>query len=266
MDHLYFLLGTGVILLLTFALSLRQAFVDRFRLPYVAEETLFSPSERAFKSVLERAVGQEYQVYGKVRVADIIGVGSRVGRRGRERAYARIGERCFDFIVCSRETTAIRCAIALAPSSRLRKEPRKDALDRICAAARLPFVRFRESPVYSVVEIEEQVFAAMSAFQTGSREEEVATPEAKTVLASLSEVVLDEVRDSTAKRSQATRPSLGTRRPAARSHATQSSPAEGRNPRRIEPVLRDPGEIEEGLAYRIDLDLDDDPRVRKTRP
>ncbi|WP_295413978.1 hypothetical protein, partial [uncultured Thiodictyon sp.] len=53
----YFLLGLAGLLLLALILSLYRRFGRRARWPYVADEALFSPPQRAFLAVLERAVG-----------------------------------------------------------------------------------------------------------------------------------------------------------------------------------------------------------------
>lgn len=39
-------------------------------LAYAPAKTLFTPAERSFLGVLDEAVGNDYRVFGKVRVAD----------------------------------------------------------------------------------------------------------------------------------------------------------------------------------------------------
>lgn len=256
MEHLYFLLGLGAAVLFAFILSLRRSLKQRLRLPYLADETLFTPSQRAFKSVLEQAVGNDYRVYGRVRVADVVGLRSRLSRREQERAQARLGERCFDFLVCTPDTTAIACAVNLSPQSRLRKQLPKDRLDRICAAARLPFLRFRESDIYSVADIEEQIFAAMQSRWGRAKDEEIPMEAAEAVLNRLSAVILDQ-DDEQAGRLKPRRIAAPTptqrSRPAqvrARSHVVQS-----RAKARKEPSILDRDDLDDGPAFRIGGDL-----------
>jgi len=153
MGYFYFLLGVAAILVLSMLLSLRKSLKRQFALPYVADRTFFTPEQRAFVSVLERALGTDYRVCAKVRVADVVGLRGRLSRDDQERAYQRLGERRFDFLVCAADTSAIVCAVNLAPRSRRGKPPPKDILDRICVAAGLPFVRIRERDAYALDEV-----------------------------------------------------------------------------------------------------------------
>lgn len=191
MGHFYVLLGLGALVLVAFVFSLRKRFSRRYRFPYVVDEVLFTPNQRVFQSVLERAVGKGYRIYGKVRVADVIGLRPRLDPWARRRAYERLGERRFDFLVCTEQSSAIACAINLAPRSRLRRVPPNDSLNRICAAAKLPFVRFRESDLYSVIEIEEQVFAAMHALRLDARDDDPPREDTQAALAGLSETIAE---------------------------------------------------------------------------
>ncbi len=267
MEHLYFLLGLGAVVLLAFILSLRRTLRSRFRLPYRADETLFTPSQRTFKAVLERAVGKDYRVYGRVRVADVIGLQARLSRREEERAQARLDERCFDFLICTPDVTAIACAVNLSPRSRLRKQLPRDSLDRICAAARLPFVRFRESDVYSLEEVEERIFAAMRARWTGARNEEIPLEDAATVLHELSSVILDK-NEEHVDRSQTRRAGVSRRkqRPLpAQARPAWSDPVQSRVKVRREPSILDREDIDEGPDFRIDDDLEEDRAARIRR-
>lgn len=253
MEHLYFLLGLAAIVLLAFLLNLRRSLSKRFRFPYLADRTLFTPSQRAFQAVLEEAVGKSYRVYGRVRVADIVDVRPRLARRDRERAYARLGEYCFDFVVCRPDTSAIACAINLAPRARLRKSLPRDRLDRICAAAQLPFVRFRESEHYVLSDVQERIAAAMQLRVTGAKHDEIPCDEAADVLHQLSGEIRETEREP--------------RLPSLSLHKTASAALQSPSPRsqsvavepgqRLEPIVPDRGGIDEGPIFKLDGDLDD---------
>ncbi|MBK1719584.1 DUF2726 domain-containing protein [Thiocystis violacea] len=265
MEHFYFLIGLGVLVLLAFILSLRASLKRGRRLPYVADKTLFSPTQRAFMAVLERAVGKEYRIHGKVRAADVIGLSSRLSRRDRERAYDRLGDRRFDFLICDGETTAIVCAVNLSPRSRLRKQAPRDGLDRICAAAGLPFVRFRESEVYSVVEIEEHVFAAMRARIAPSKLDDIPAEEAAPMLHALSQAIDDGRPASRARSRQAVaeRPRAPVPMTGAPTRPEPAPPSE--TPRRREPRIQDRQVLDDEPVFKIDLDADEDEPVRARR-
>ncbi|NEV64150.1 DUF2726 domain-containing protein [Thiorhodococcus minor] len=268
MGHFYFLLTLGAVVLVAFLLSVRRGVKRRLQLPYVLDPGLLRPSQRAFKAVLERALGKQHEIYVKVHAIDVIGLRPRLSRREQELALARLGDRRFDFLICSRETTAILCAVNLAPRSRLRKQPPRDALDRVCAAAGLPLVRFRESEHYSVVDIEEQIFSAMQAQGAAARGDAVSVEETDAALQDLSRAVIDEPRASGRRP-----PRLASAASGARS-ALASRPAEGargeaepRRPKRRAPTLgsHEPHVVEEGPSFRIDGDLDDDRALASRR-
>ena len=269
LGYLYVLLGLGALVLLAFLLSLRKRFARLYRLPYVADAFLFTPEQRAFLSVLEAAVGPDYRVFGRVRAVDVIGLRRRPRLDGdsRRRASARLWDRQFDFLVCTAQTGAICCAINLAPRSRLRRQPYRDALDRICAAAGLPFVRIVEAEVYSVTEIAGRVAAAMGSRR---RPDEPVDPGPS---AAVSEAVPADVQKALHGLSAViVADDRGPRLPPlqARSMPDAAVPAASGAAIRVEPpmVQHDDAELDLGPTFHIDdvhLDDDDGPvRLRRS--
>lgn len=270
--YFYILLGLGVLVLLAFLSSLIRGLGRRHRFPYVIGPSLFSPAEQTFLPVLERAVGQGYRIYGKVRVADALQVRPRTGRRARRRAAERLSGRRFDFLVCTAETGTIACAVNLSPRSRFSRRPSRDTLDRICAAARLPFVRFREGDRYSVVEIEEQVFGAMQAVRLSAKEAEPPREETEEALGGLSATISSEKDEGQAgaKVRPWARPAPGRGKrtePVAKPDAGVSAARADRTEPVLAPVVATDAEVDEGPQFRIegDLELDERPmRLGKT--
>ena len=148
MGHFYFLLGLLALLLLSLGLSLHGRFGRRGRRPYLSAPTLFPPAEFAVLEALEAALGPGYRVFGRVRAVDVIGLRHRLDRPTRRRALMRLWAHRFDFLICTARDNRIAAALNLAPASRFGRPPPRDALDRICAAAGLPFVRIREADHY----------------------------------------------------------------------------------------------------------------------
>ena len=170
--------------------------------------------------------------------------------RARERAAERLAEQVFDFVICTRESSAIACAVNLAARSRLSRRPPKNRLDRICAAAKLPFVRFRESDVYSVVEIEEQVFSAMQTLRIHPRAEELSAQDTRDALRDLSDVIGEKVPERTRTKRSAL-PTLST-------HSTEQAAPSA-------PVPIKPGTRTEPRLH-LDDDLDISPESRMPEP
>ncbi|HLT90394.1 MAG TPA: DUF2726 domain-containing protein [Woeseiaceae bacterium] len=168
-------------LLIAFAVLLALAVLARLvsargkpaRYPYGRKEALFTPAERSFLGVLEQAVGQHYRVFGKVRVADAIGVKSGLSSSERQSALNRIRSKHFDFLLCDREDLSIVCAIELDDKSHGRSSRReRDAfLDELCRNTGLPLLRIRASKAYPVPEIRVKILEA-----TGRKLEPLLSP------------------------------------------------------------------------------------------
>lgn len=246
MQHFYFLLGLGALLSIAFIFSLVGLVRNQRRLPYRADAFLFSPEQRAFQAVLERAVGPAYRIYGKVAAVDLIETRGRLNRRARERAEQRLAGQVFDFLVCVPETSALVCAVNLGPRSRLSRRPPKTALDAVCAAAKLPFVCFRQSEHYSVVDIEEQVFAAMHRRRPVPESDDVSVSETEDALNGLTQTIGD--RDSGPTRSE---------RPAPVSRAPRKVPIPIKPQTRTEPRLQLDEDLDIGPEFRIRVEDDE---------
>ncbi|WP_295427055.1 DUF2726 domain-containing protein [uncultured Thiodictyon sp.] len=287
MGHFYFLLGLAGLLLLTFGLHLHRRFGRRGRLPFVVDQALFTPPQRAFLAVLERALGADFRVYGRVRVAEVIALRPRLDRAARRRAWALLGDRQFDFLVCAAATGAIVGAVNLAPRSRRGRPPPRDALDRICAAAGLPFVRVREADDYAAAGLTERLVQAM---QTQVRPVPAPPvpvqvlrapprPEAAPDLYTLSEVVVEDAREprlrSVAARPRAPTPTAVRVAAVAVVPVVPVAPAAPaapvvlpttQSPRR-EPTLAGPGDLDPGPAFQVNggLEEEDDQDGRPVR-
>lgn len=177
MGHFHVLLALTLLVALAFILSVRRTLSPRYRWPYRADQTYLSPAQQRFLAVLERVLGEHhYQIHGRVRAADIIGIQRRIGRRWRLRAERLLGESSFDFLICRASTGAIACAVALGPRSRWRPVPGRRRLERICRAAGLPLVRVREAAHYDEAEMTGVLLTAMGETGPGQSSPRVSRP------------------------------------------------------------------------------------------
>ncbi len=135
--------------------------------PYKKTSTLFSPAERSFLGVLDMAIGQDFRVFGKVRVADVVEVSGTVGRSAWQTAFNRISSKHFDYVVCDKENFMVICAIELNDKSHSGRKRRKrdEFLEGVCKAANLPLITMPAKAGYSVQEIRDSVQAATNPIQ-----------------------------------------------------------------------------------------------------
>lgn len=131
--------------------------------PYNKNQVLFTPAERSFLGVLEQAVGGEYRIFAKVRVADIVSVDSMSNRSAWQRAFNRISAKHFDFVLCSQDDLSVMAVIELDDKShKKRKRQERDAfLAQLCHAINLPLIQVPAQRAYSVPQLRSQVLSAV---------------------------------------------------------------------------------------------------------
>lgn len=131
-------------------------------LPYSLKPALFSPAERSFLGVLEQAIGKHYQIFGKVRIADVVATKRGLSSSNWQTAFNRINAKHFDFVLCNRDNLAVVCAIELNDKSHQKDSRRqRDAfVIEVCRAIGLPLVQVPAKRMYSVEEIRTTILDA----------------------------------------------------------------------------------------------------------
>ena len=89
-------------------------------------DVLFSPAERSFLGVLSQSVGKDAQVFGKVRVADILTPEKGMTRSEWQKSFNKISGKHFDFILCNSSDLSVLCALELNDSSHNSKKDKKE--------------------------------------------------------------------------------------------------------------------------------------------
>ena len=135
--------------------------------PYRPAKTLFSPAERSFLGVLDQAVGTDYRVFGKVRVADVATVKLGLSNSARQCALNRIAQKHFDFVVCGARDLNIVCAVELNDSSHSsqRAQARDELLVKVCQVINLPLLQVPAKQSYAPQDLRTQFLAAVGAPQ-----------------------------------------------------------------------------------------------------
>ena len=136
--------------------------LTRQDLPYVAARSLLTPAERAFFVALRQAVGEDYHLFAKVRLGDILEVERGVTGKRRFAAFGRISSKHADFVACDPRTFEVRGVIELDDRShqqRARQE-RDRFFDAAMAVAAIPVLRVPARRGYATKELREQVQAA----------------------------------------------------------------------------------------------------------
>ena len=130
---------------------------------YVNRMTLMTPAEQEFYRVLRSSLPHDhYQIYSKVRMADIVDVQKGLGKKLRTSALNRITSKHVDFLLCNPNDSTIHAVVELDDLSHNRQsQKRNDAFkNETFAACGIPVIRFSVKPSYTPEEITAQVNAA----------------------------------------------------------------------------------------------------------
>ena len=123
--------------------------------PYKKIDLLFTEAERSFLGVLKKALTGKVEIFGKVRVADVLGVETGLSPSDKQIAFNKISAKHFDFVLCDKKTLGILCVIELDDRSHnAKKRQERDAfLVKACEAANMPFIQFKAKQGYAVHDV-----------------------------------------------------------------------------------------------------------------
>jgi len=145
--------------------------------PYQSKGVLCSPAERSFMGALDKAVSNEYRIFAKVRMGDIVEVKKKLSPSARQSARNRIDRKHLDFVICHSRDLSIVGAIELDDISHLKKErkERDQFLNKALEAAEIPILRVKAQGTYSLKALSSDLDTAFN-ISVGAYLEKVADP------------------------------------------------------------------------------------------
>jgi len=167
LPEIYILLAAGVIVgLLLLQLLLKGIFGKRRQrvARYRPTTHLFTAAERSFYGVLVGAVGPDYKVFGKVRLADIILPEGAESSSAWWSAFNRVAYKHIDFVICEQATSKIHCCVELDDSSHARRDrkERDEFLEEMLSQSGVPLLRVPAQRGYTPSRIREAFLEATS--------------------------------------------------------------------------------------------------------
>lgn len=152
----YFLGGVGCVLVILAIIKL--VLVKKSRktglYPYKLNDNLLNYSERSFYRILSEIIGDQWRIFAKVQLTDIIEVCK--GQDNYKKYYSWIQSKHIDFLLCDGESLDIKLAIILDDSHQKTKPEKKKELD-ICKNIGLEIVKIPAQRVYSVDDIKQRL-------------------------------------------------------------------------------------------------------------
>ena len=151
--------------------------VDMVLHPNTKTQGIPFSAERSFFGVVKTAIGERYEIFAKIRVADVLEPRSGGGRQGWQRAFNCIAMKHFDFVLCDPDTCQTIAAIELDDSShRAAKAKERDAfLNEACHSAGFPLIRFPARRAYSHHDVATTISNAISSDPTPRNPEQNVT-------------------------------------------------------------------------------------------
>jgi very-short-patch-repair endonuclease/ribosomal protein L37AE/L43A len=155
MSNLIILLLLLLVVAVALALFKKKAGKGPLDFPYQSKDVLCSPAERSFLGALDKILGENYRVFAKVRLADIVDVQKGLSASVRQSAFNRISGKHIDFLVCNANDLSIFGAIELDDKTHRAKgrQKRDQFLDKTLEAAGVPLLRIKAQSAYSIKEI-----------------------------------------------------------------------------------------------------------------
>ncbi|SEN36206.1 DUF2726 domain-containing protein [Nitrosomonas marina] len=165
LDHDFTMIFITTFLLLFFFSTLVKSIkANQRNITYRSVSNLFTPTELSFYHVLKQAVSEKFEIFGKVRIADVIQPGKHLNQKSWRIAFNRIQSKHFDYVICDPETLTIMAIIELDDSSHnAENNSNRDRLvNEVCQSANIRLIRFDTKSAYQVGFVREAIYDVLS--------------------------------------------------------------------------------------------------------
>ena len=123
--------------------------------PYSLRVSVLTSGERAFFEVLRGVLPDEYSIFLKVRLGDLVNV--TYGAGSRQAAYAQVCSKSLDFVICNTALSPV-VAINLVDGSLGRNATQtRESIERVLAKVALPIEHIPLRPSYDEAEMRQHI-------------------------------------------------------------------------------------------------------------
>ena len=161
---LYHLLGIFVFIFLLFLLKF--VFSGKYtNFKYKYSGKLFSNAEHSFFLILRQALlNDDYEIFAKVRIADVLTPEHGLNRRSHNIAFYRIAFKHFDYVLCDKNTLSVVAAIELDDKShnQTKTHNRDIFIEKACKTAGLKLIRFPCRANYHLESVRNKVISSLN--------------------------------------------------------------------------------------------------------
>ncbi len=157
-----------IILLLVLLAVMAALVVNRFfhhgnPFPFYKRSQLFTQVERSFLQLLEKAVGEQYKIINRVKLADILELRDSTDTKTKRAALLKLNAKYLDFVLCNNEDMSIVAVIDLVNNTS--KTGHKAVPDWFVSgaleASGIPYIRMKIKAGYTVADIQQGLAAKL---------------------------------------------------------------------------------------------------------
>jgi len=140
---------------------------NSFPFPFDSKQAIYTPAEKNFLQLVEKALGPQYRVLNRVALSDIVNIRKGVSKKASQTALTNANNKYLDFVICDRNSMKLLGAVDLVDTKGRGYKVKKDwFVSGALEAASIPHVRIKVKPNYSVDEIK----ACLSSKILGSKQ------------------------------------------------------------------------------------------------
>lgn len=130
--------------------------------PYLKRDFLLTEAERKFYLVLSEIIGNDYLIFSKVRMADLLYL-PKMNSSDYYHYQNKIQSKHVDFLICDKENIRPLLVIELDDSSHLKVDRvlRDTLVDKIFESAQMPILHIKNSTAYDKANLSSQIKATL---------------------------------------------------------------------------------------------------------
>lgn len=127
---------------------------NSFPFPFDRKATIFTPAEKNFQILVEKALGERFRVINRVKLSDILTIRSGVSSKASQTATTNANSKYLDFVICEKDSMKLLGVLDLVDTQGKGYKVKKDwFVSGALEASGIPHIRIKVKPNYSVDEI-----------------------------------------------------------------------------------------------------------------
>ncbi|WP_166838857.1 DUF2726 domain-containing protein [Rheinheimera pleomorphica] len=153
-----------ILLLVIVVAMVASRFIDSGNpFPLQKKTTLFSPVERSFMQLLEKAVDKEYKILNRVKLADVMELKAGISDKARASTMQKLNAKYLDFVLCDPTDFSVVAVLDLVNNTS--KDGHKAVPDWFVNgaldAAGVPYLRMKIKAGYTAADIQAAIAARL---------------------------------------------------------------------------------------------------------